>query len=486
MSDPLRLWRELDNIQSNFDQTLSLMQRMAGMSVDELLALLDDTDTLGASDRQAAGAMLLGRIAELDPARAIERARAGPGQYRNAWLHAVFHSLSRVDQEAAIRAAEGLSAAERSIAARAMVLSIQDRDPGIRTAVIDRLQVSNIYPVNPRTDPAGAWRDAVGAGGLTNQQRLYGILGIWAQQDPLAALQAVEEADALASQAFLRQQILSTWARDDPHATVDWLLDSVDGVTPNESLDFLYQQLSQSDPGAAERLLSSLSGEALERAERAAAISSVGRDPVGSVRWLLEQEIGAHRSSAAQEMLYELADDESGAIAFIDSLPADLQSEMHVAWTGLLANQNLTAAVRYLEDIRDPVARASASRDLISRSAYSNPQFAMDFIADLPTAQRPELYQTLVSVWTHRDKASALSFTESLRGRSFDGAAVSIIESQSQDLTTSMALMRRINDKSLRRRAASTVYRVLTESDPQAAEAFREEEGLPALMSRGG
>ena len=93
---------------SDFEQTLGLYELMRDMGPADLLALLDEASLISGADYVAATSIIIGRLAELDPQRALDRALETATLAQPAWIHAIFSSWARLDADAAREALDSL------------------------------------------------------------------------------------------------------------------------------------------------------------------------------------------------------------------------------------------------------------------------------------------------------------------------------------------------------------------------------------------
>lgn len=172
----------------------AMIPHLVAMGVDEARKWINQLDDEalrnGALERTAS------RIAQIDPAAAVDMLLANPGQAADRRFDEVFRMWASQDQSAAIDSMKSLPAGEiRSNALRGIVSNTVSRDPAAAVAMLDTY-ASDVNDDVIRSAAWGAFRQdpSVSVGLIARysdpntQNRMYRrTLGIWLEQDPAAA-----------------------------------------------------------------------------------------------------------------------------------------------------------------------------------------------------------------------------------------------------------------------------------------------------------
>ena len=216
-------------------------------ALDDPVAAWDEAVATHGPQPDATGREALWRIAQRwadsDPRAAVTAVAALPlSAQRRSWLSTLVKHWARVDLAAASTWAEALpSTPERSSL------------------------LANVAGVIAEDAPLEAIAFAETLTGSARQQAIGAALNAWAEEDPSAAMDALDEVGDHTMRALWQQQIAGRWASQDAHATWEWALAQPPSRTRGRLLWIPLGAIARTDPLEAVALADSLRGR--ERGE---------------------------------------------------------------------------------------------------------------------------------------------------------------------------------------------------------------------------
>ena len=211
---------EILKLPGDFAQTTALYVLAASQDQDGIERLLDEARSIERiSESRAASSILYGRFAEFDPEAAVEHMMRSASGFDPNGLYGIFHSWARTDLEAALKGASKLDDRNRQMAGMAIVRSRDDLPVEEREAMASKLdlQVSVREPTasDLRSPKAAerAWQSVLAMGDREAREReLYHLARHWGQQDPQAAIRAIESLRDRNERDQLLQIAIHAWA----------------------------------------------------------------------------------------------------------------------------------------------------------------------------------------------------------------------------------------------------------------------------------
>ena len=478
---------DLEKIRSDFEQTYALYQLMDGQDAAGIEGLLDQAKSeLSGDDYVAASAILYGRLAELDPQRAVERVLLAPGTAQSSWLSAVFHSWARLDLDAALAAAQQLSGPFKQIAGRAVLRSRGDLSGVVRSDIAGELALQS-PPLTRGSDFSQAWQEAIARPNRNQQaQGLMQIAALWASTDPAAAMTATEAIAASGLRQSIQGRIAMEWARQDPDAAFEWVRNQSDSAQSSRIVQQVFQVLAQTDPQQAYARAQQLGGSMSTRAMLGVIGPLAVVDRQAAAQWLEAQQSPTLRMEAIQTMAVSLGQHAPDAAAdWIDTLPENDAYMADMMLSAILINVDPDRAARRVAQMDDPQRRQNAASNLISNWASNDVKAAADWITTMPQAEQGSLYQVLAAQWSQFDSAAALQFVTRLDSDAHkDHVRLGVISSGGP-LDQAERLIGDIQDPQLKQQAGMQLYYRILQYDSEQAERFRADIGLD-LQNMGG
>jgi hypothetical protein len=241
----------------------------------------------GNNDRELASRLLISRWVQSDPDGALQFAASNRGYEYVA--DAVFQQAAATDMQAALERAKALPNADlRYMALRGVLSFLAD------------------------SDPAGALRLAATFGDYRGNEPLSAVVyRQWAANDPqAAALQASQDKAQDNSEGGWRSpvnQVVRTWAGQDPAAAANWSLSLTDPEARSRSISQVMRQWTRDDPTAAASWTNALTpGGNQDTAIAALATSLAATDPQNAVNWARNIADETARNSTLQRISREV------------------------------------------------------------------------------------------------------------------------------------------------------------------------------------
>jgi hypothetical protein len=404
------------------------------------------------------------------------------------WLYGVFHSWARTDLEAALKGASKLDDRSRQMAGMAIVRSRDDLPLDEREAMGSKLnlQVSVREPTasDLRSPKAAerAWQSALAMGDReTRERELYHLARHWGQQDPQAAIRAIESLRDRNQRDQLLQISIHAWAEKDARQAADWTLERPPSQQRSELLSGVLGVLVTKEPAVAMAMM-----ERLRPAERQQVMPQVlmnwaSRDPRAVAAWIEKQEDKQMYVPALSMIASEFAGrDPEAALQWASTLSGE-ESQMVMAQViQQIALNDPERATGLVGQMEEGPYRNSAMSDIAQALAQSDPRAALSWVAKHShAASAPELYQSVFTQWALYDPDGAVSQLNFILEPDIRNAAImGILGTHYLDSDLVGTLYQRIEGAEARTLAAGKIYYQLREIDPQAAERYRVQAGI--------
>ena len=472
----------LPDVASEFDQSAGLYALLAPLDVDALVGLLDYSEiAFAGADYVGATRVIIGRIAEFDPDRAIALAERAIGSTRPEWLASIFHALARIDLDDARARAEKLPALLRPGVAQALIRSRDDLSLAEQATIANSLGLRHV-PVGAIQDYGVAWTQAKEMRSPNGRvQRLMQILNQWSEVDPRAALQAAQSERGQFAH-HLVSQVVSRWVRREPDAALGWLhAQSWNARTSPQHFQSVYANLAQQDPEAALMWAQTLSGE-----QRGAALLGV-LPQLATLRPevafdALDELEGQQRQQLLQQVAMNAAMADPGSLdQVLDRVQGEERDQLLSMAVSMMVHQDPEAAIARLDEVADEDTRQSLARRVVGQWSQQDLDAAVTWVERESADNRPALYQGIAQQWTHNDVEAAYAFARSLSDRDErDAALVGAMNGAYNDADLARRMYDDIGGEEARQGGAWALFNALRNADPAAAERFRLEEGLEA------
>jgi hypothetical protein len=231
----------------------------------------------------------------------------------------------------------------------------------------------------------------------------------------------------------------------------------------------------------------------LEGDDRDAAASGLvgvwaAQDPQMAGEWLF-----ASGDRFASQHMWQVVNqytraDAEGAVRWVSSLSPDQARFAIPPLAHSLGEQDIRAAANLIERLPAGDLRDQARMQLAGVWAAQDPLAALDWAGRFDDSMRANVTALTLGSLALRDRAAALMYLDRLDvGPERDQATLSIITGSSDetDPVQAIELARDIGDAEMRTRADWYIYyQLLGRSEPEQAEAYRRERGLPDPRTR--
>ena len=414
-------------ITSDYSQTAALYNLAAGASRGQLEGLLEEASGMSQdSERKAASAILYERYAELDPEAAIEYILSQPDVYTNQWLSRVFHAWSRHDLPSAVNRASELDRYQKSVAGSAILNTRDDLSSSERREIAGQLGIhammrqleSQRQIAMTDRDPESAWRNALNVENLQlRTQNLYTVAAIWANIDPVAAMNAVSLLDQVSLRNSVQARILQRWGQRSPQEAFAWAFSQAPSNRRARLLATALGALAITEPLDAMNLAESLSGN-----ERSEALSQIlggwaATDPRSAADWF-ESTGGTYKTKAVHNVASSYAQKyPEEAFNWAISLPKKESGMATMTVLSIIGNSDAEYAARLVDRIPSRNDRNSAAQTVVQMWAQSDPAAAGAWIAGFADRNlQTQLYSSLLQQWSRHDPVAAVGYLDRIRG----------------------------------------------------------------------
>lgn len=312
--------------------------------------------------------VVAGAVADTRPQDALALARTLDGSDRHEVIQAALQAWAQTDAAAAMEALQELDDVGLSQEARYSILaqwSQVDPNAAFEWALTQKASLENIHlAVMPlqhiaRDDPQEALRLAEKLSGLRQQTALASVLGVWANNDPRAAAEWLETADADVSQAV--SAVAFAFGQQAPAEAFEWA-----NALPKKSREMALMSLvsaaAMHSGDAAADYVSQISDPQLQaEATRTLVTGWAQRNPQDAARWVSRNTDAQQRPTLYRQLF------QSWGFVDRDEAQTELrrlsrQADRDSAALGLVA-ATAFADVEFAERIYDDIRGDDAKRD---------------------------------------------------------------------------------------------------------------------------
>ena len=533
-SEPVTLPRaapslaEIAEIRDDFSRNAALYRLARGATREQVEAWLAEVETLPPTPhRYDVARVLYIRFAVLAPEAALEHVLAGAA--KPAWLEAVLRTWAQLDPEAAIARAASLDSSAKSAASRALLQLGLPLDE--LRSVAERLdepenldwyrRIEAVHGVAPPTPTqrvlaevearglakrdgeshADAWNRVIGIEQTHVRQILAEQIALdWAVEDPHAALAALDllaidlrvatSGGPYGSQMhmgplrmLIRDSIVWKWAREDPIATLEWILDREDRET-----GLLVQAplgvLAGRDPDKAITLLATVP-QTLRYHAAAAVLRVLASRNLDQALGLFATFDVADQSRHARTLGRHLAENRSAeeALDWAVSLDHRIRARNVLETIRVIHEADRTEALRLIASIDNPTMRLDAAQELVWPETRRDAREALAWALDFESANgRSTLVERVLDTWASDDPEAACGALFELRGGLLrDRAAVAMMfDVARHDIRLAERLFGAIETPAEQANAAKTLHWHFSNTDPNPRRAAHYRKYLPA------
>lgn len=401
--------------------------------------------------------VLMARLAEIDPSRAVGFARSGSLETR--FLLQAFVALARKDTDKALDELAGLTppARQRQVALALLDVVGSDESGTARIASLLPEQDRSSFTMDAliaraETDPIAAIDAALEYDSLSSQSLLPRLAEVAARHDAIAALALSETIDEEGLRRVFQNALLSAWADADPEAMFAWLLQAP--MAQLTTVAAAFQALANSD---ADRLLTIADALPLRirtSARQAVMQTYAERDPVAALALLDTMPIGQDRETLLQAIARTYGRQNPDlALAWVETLPSVPPSVMQSLIQGIAAvdvNRAIDVFVASLDapeatpfvgaaPIQTVLPSFTTMMSMLTADGADIGRLADELLAT-PSPSVRSMLSSALSTWAARDSAGALSWTVANADR-LDAAMLPSIARQLADTDLNLAIM---------------------------------------------
>lgn len=368
---------------------------------------------------------LLGRLAELDPHRAVDFAQSA--FLETPLLAQAFAALARIDADAAIVKLSSVTPApkQRRIALAVLELIGNDEQGVSRLAAALPLEDLTSFAMDAllaraESNPLGAFQEVVELDRVSLQSLMLSRLaGVLARQDPEGALALANSIDDRDMRRNFQLSVLNAWGETNPAGIFEFL-ETADPALLAIS-NTVFRLIAPSDPDRLLAMLERFPPAARNNAMSAVMQSIAERDPVEAIAMLAAIPPGQERQTMLQAIAqaYGRANPDL-ALSWVRSLTPPSQNAMRAVLEGI-AQTDVDRAIDLMIAELDqqgtgllggPASINSAlSLSMLMASKGADVARLADRLLGVDNQQTRSMMPSIVSMWAQRDGEAALSWT---------------------------------------------------------------------------
>jgi hypothetical protein len=450
-------------------------------------------------------ALALGKIAQTDPARALDISLQRESEFPDSLPHQqIFNQWATRDFASAKAALSRLSGPALENAAQGILASLAEKDPrmalreaealaklpGLANLNISR---SGILSTLIAKDPATALTLLLESEkSPAREDNISTLFSQWGNQDHAAAITAALQLNDPEEIASAITAIASSHAGNgsiDRARLLDLLIERVpSGDRFRNATTQLFYAWAREDPQAAAAAISKIPpGQSYESAMRAISSEWSAKGGHAAVTaWLQSLPGSVGRSSALTATFTSWsAADPTASTSILSSLKPD---DRRTAISGIAAGwgkNDPQAALRWSESLIDPAQQATAIRATLQAWADRSPEEAAGYAERLPTTiseeDRKAVMRSVVSEWASNNTEAAARWVENLPSGGEKDSALGALANriEDEDPEAALAWAGLISDEKARTRNMENVARSWMRYDKASATEWVKESKLP-------
>ncbi|MGH8243675.1 MAG: hypothetical protein ACRETY_10025, partial [Steroidobacteraceae bacterium] len=321
------------------------------------------------------------------------------------------------------------------------------------------------------------WRSALAiADRDARDAEIYSVVQAWAEQDPHAAIQAIEALHSRSDRQQFLQHAVQSWAQKNAREAVEWIFERPPSYERTQFLTNALIALVMKEPSAAMALI-----ERLLPAERQQVVPNVLlnwgiRDPHAAAAWAEKHDDGQmHRDALSMIASTYAARDPEEALRWVATLSEEHSRSIMGQVIQQIAQSDPEWASSLLGQLGDGPERRQTIANIAQMWAQYDPRTALSWVAKLSSSDAtPDLYAALFGEWSAYDADAAVSQLNFILDQDTRNAAVlGILDHAHLEPDAYHDLFQRLEGADARRRGAAVVYQRLREIDPSSAERYR-------------
>jgi hypothetical protein len=370
---------------------------------------------------------LLGRLAELDPQRAVDFAQSA--YLETSLLVQAFEALASTDADAAIVEVASVTppARQRKVALAVLKL-IGNNEQGVaRLAAALPIEDTTSFEIDAllaraESNPVAALRDliAVDRSGIQSLA-LSRLAEIAARKDPRAALAAADSIDDSNFRRSFQIQLLGGWAEIDPDSVFAYLETAESSLLSMSSS--VFQAVARSDPDRLMAMIDRFPPAARNTAKSAVMQAVAESNPIDAISLLDTMPAGQEKERMLQRIAQSYGQQNPDlALAWVRSLTPPSDNAMRAVLQGIVRTDVDRAIDIMLTEFDNqdsapstsPTLGASLSFSMMfSQIASSGSEVARlaDRLLESDNPQVSSMMSSVVTMWASRDSDAAMNWT---------------------------------------------------------------------------
>jgi hypothetical protein len=371
---------------------------------------------------------LMARLAEFDPARAVEFAQSA--YLDMPLLVQAFEALARADSGAAIIELSGIAPAARQRRIALALLEVIGHDDASVARVAAALPVADegsfridALIARAETDLYGAMQAIFGSNRTSVMSLAVSrIAEIAARNDPEGALALSETIEDRDMRRSFQLTLLNAWGETDPDR-VFALLETAD-PSLLASGSTVFRTIARSDPDRLLAMIDQFPPSARNNARSAVMQALAERDPVEAIAMFETMSPGQDRENMAQVIAQAYGRENPDlALAWVRSLDPPSQNAMRAVLQGIAQTDVDRAIDLMIEEIDNQGAGQFGATNSLAASLSFSMMFSTlssnssdmarlaDRFLEVDSGPLGLNMSTIVSMWASRDSEAALNWT---------------------------------------------------------------------------
>lgn len=383
--------------------------------------------------------------ARVDPRIAMAQSALLPDNLQAQYRNGLTSEWARLDIEGFVAHIEAVRTLGRDLSGGLGVLLVTDPDRALALAerypgeLSSDIMVSAMA-VRVANDPmAMVSRVADMPAGPQREQLMQSVAAGFARQNPGAALAWARQLNPPSQNAEVA--VLSILASENPDRALELLLPAgaAGGAVNMQLLTSVASQVAFQayPPGTdatrighfAERLAES-PDPAASQALQSLMNSWGARDTDAAMGWLLANGEGIDANIVSSVVSRFARRDVHAAAAFVDQVPESMRATWITQVAGAYASHDVEGTINWLAQYQGQEGHATATRQVISQAAQSDPRMAAQLWAQAPADVRQTTTGLLAMHWARQDPTAAAGWAQSLSDERLRNQAVTTVTTQ--------------------------------------------------------
>lgn len=438
-------------------------------------------------DRRAALSILYGRYTELDPEAAVEHLVSVKLDIDDQMFSSIFDAWAKVDLNAAVSGANRIgNSRQRRSAQHALLTSVARTNPALLERVAADLSGqhdlsryrSEVVGLRANTQPQLALAEALAMSDRQGRwSAIYRVARVWARNDPVQALDALELIDDISMKSQFSEQVLQRWVADDPEAAMQYISSYPEGEMRDQLMQQGLARYALEAPEDAMNLAMQLTGHNRQQSITKVALAWAAEDPVAALDSILAMDNAAQRSQLISGVGQQLAmRNPDRALDWIGQLDPSTHAEHLTSVLTTVAQSDPRRALDHVMNTQTGNARSTMLLRVLQRASTGDATLVLDYIDQLPNSEEAnQLYSRIASHMAIQDADGAMQWISGLTGaaktQAISGAVHSIARKDPAQASRLIAQM----PPGQAGRAILDVSANLSHRDPDAALAWVEQ-----------